>query len=595
MVQRAMTTGGTGRACRAGFRWRVPAWAVVVVAVMRGGAAQAFPFIDTSDDSTVPQGSELAAPDAADLRNQLQLTNGLSPPAGGGWTVIPRLDWQEMLTDNALQQNSPRVADLATFISPGIGVAADMPRLTLTLDYAPTLTLYARTTDLNALTQQLNGLATVTLAPDLLFVDLRAVAGVSSVYGGIGGLGTLGSAAGTTSSAQASIPSLAGNAQGLNRDNETQTTSLGVSPYLLRQMGDWGVVKLGDSLNVTRSSQLSGFFASPVPTGSGANGQTLVSNEENAHFVTGEVMPFLQDTVDLDLQQSQTTTDGSATVASSTYTSNRAVFTNQLTYALSPSLSVFVSGGHEDITYSNQGGSVGAGVAPIDDLTWSFGGTWAPNADSSLTASYGHQYGFNSLTVNGHYAVTPRTLLTASYGSTLGSQLEYVQSQLNGASGNGSGGLVNSLTGGALFGATNALAAEDGIFRTTTLTLGGQTTWDRDVVSVNLFLAQQTSATGSQAASDSDSKTVSVSWVHQMNPDMTLSGALSYAIAEQSGVAAVDNPGDNTSVAASLAWQWQISETLSGSVRYSFFERHSQEVTYDLYENMLILGISKRF
>jgi uncharacterized protein (PEP-CTERM system associated) len=368
-----------------------------------------------------------------------------------------------------------------------------------------------------------------------------------------------------------------------------------VSPYLLRQVGDWGVLKLGDSLNVTRSNELSGFFSSPVPTGGGADGQTLVSNEETAHFVTGDVMPFLQSTTDLDLMQSQTTTDGNATTASSSYTSQRAVFTDQLTYALSPSLSVFVSGGHEDITYSNQGGTVGAGVAPIHDLTWSFGGTWAPNVDSSLSASYGHQNGFNSLTVNGHYAVTPRTVLTVSYGSTLGSQLEYVQGQLNGATINGSGALVNPLTGGGLFGATNALAAEDGIFRTTTLSLGGQTTWDRDVVSVTLFLAKQTSATGAQAASDSDSKTVSANWIHQMNPDMTLSGALSYAIAEQGGVVSVDNPGDNTSVAASLAWQWQISETLSGSVRYSFLQRHSQAVVYDLYENMLILGLSKRF
>ena len=55
------------------------------------------------------------------------------------------------------------------------------------------------------------------------------------------------------------------------------------------------------------------------------------------------------------------------------------------------------------------------------------------------------------------------------------------------------------------------------------------------------------------------------------------------------------NPGNNTSVVASLAWQWQISDTLSGSVRYSFLERQSQAAVYDLYQNMLIVGISKHF
>ena len=77
------------------------------------------------------------SPDAQDLQNQLQLVNGLSAPAGGGWTIVPRIDWQEMLTDNALEENSPRQADLATFMSPGISIAGDMPRVQLTFDYAP--------------------------------------------------------------------------------------------------------------------------------------------------------------------------------------------------------------------------------------------------------------------------------------------------------------------------------------------------------------------------------------------------------------------------------------------------------------------------
>jgi hypothetical protein len=573
--------------------------AAVLLLVRTGGAA-AFPFLESSSDSSVPQGTELASPDAQDLRNQLQLVNGLGAPAGGGWTILPRVDWQEMATDNALQANSPRRADVATFLSPGISLAGDMPRVQLTFDYAPTLALYARTPELNSLTQQLNGLGTVTLVPDLLFVDVRAVAGVTSQYGGLGGLGTLGAPAGAAATAQTAIPSLAGNAQGLNRNNEVQTSSFGVSPYLLRQFGDWGTGKLGDSMNITRSDALSGFFGSPIPTGAGVNGQTLVSNEENAHFVTGDFMAFLQNSFDADLLQSQTTTDGNGATtvdgvpaATGSYTSRRTVVTDQLSYAMSHGLTVFVSGGHEDITYSNSGGQTG-GAAPIHDLTWSFGGTWTPNPDSSLTVSYGHANGFNSLTANGFYALSARTVLSVSYGSTLGSQLEYVQSQLNQAGTNGSGTLVNPLTGAPLFGASNALAAQDGIFKTTTLTVGSQTTLDRDIFSINLLLAQQTSATGN-TSSNGDSKTVSANWLHQMRPDMTVSAAISYSIQDQSAGGSISNPGDNTSVVASLAWQWQISETLSGSVRYSFLERQSQAVVYDIYQNMLIVGISKHF
>jgi hypothetical protein len=571
--------------------------------VVRPGGAAAFPILDNTDASQVPQGSELAAPEVQDLQQQLRLVNGLGAPVGGGWTVVPRIDWQEELTDNALQQHSPRQADLVTFITPGISIAGDLPRVQLTFDFAPTLALYARTSDLNALTEQMNGLGNITLIPDLFYVDVRVVSGVHSIYGGLGGQGTVGAPAGAAATAQTSIPILAGNSLGLNRDNEVQTASVGISPYLLQRFGDWGTGKLGDSVNLTRSDELSGFASSPFPTG-GAYGQTLISNEENAHFVTGDFLEAFQDTFDADLSQSQTTTDadsaaftGGVATPASVYTSSRVVVTDQVNYAANRSLNVFVSGGHEDITYSTQNGQAVTGITgvpPIHDLTWSFGGTWTPNPDSSLTVSYGHLNGFNSLTVNGHYQATARTMLTVSYGSTLGTQLEYVQNQLNLAAPGANGVSVNGLTGGSLFGATNALGVQDGVFRTTTLTVGSQTTWDRDIVSINLLMATQTSS-GSNS-STSQSKTATVSWLHQMRPDMTVNASIAYAIQDQSaGFVSGLNPGNSTSVGASLAWQWQISNTLSASVRYAFLEQHSDVSAYDVTQNMLIFGLSKRF
>ena len=112
----------------------------------------------TRHEGQVPPGTELAAPDAQDLQHQLQLVNGLSAPLGGGWTIIPRIDLQEELTDNVLQAHSPRRLDLATLVSPGIAIAGDTPRVRLTFDFAPTLSLYARTGNLNSLTEQMSGI-----------------------------------------------------------------------------------------------------------------------------------------------------------------------------------------------------------------------------------------------------------------------------------------------------------------------------------------------------------------------------------------------------------------------------------------------------
>jgi hypothetical protein len=559
----------------------------------RTGGAAAFPLLDASTADQVPQGTELATPDAQDLQHQLQLVNGLAAPPGGGWTIVPRIDWQEELTDNALQVHAPRQADLVTYIAPGIGITADLPRMQLSFSFAPTVTLHARTSDLNALTEQMNGLGSITLVPDLAYVDVRALSGVQSQYGGIGGLGTVGAPAANAATAQTQIPSLAGNGQGLNRDNEVQTTSFGISPYLLRRFGDWGIGKLGYSLGVSRSDPLSGFAASPFPAG-GANAQTLVTNEEIAHFATGDFMQFFRDSFDVDLEQTQGSAgtgfvNGAAVPSAQNTSSTRDTISNQITYQLTRGISVFAAGGHEDISYT------GLGAQSVHDLTWSFGATLVPNPDSSLTVSYGHQNGFNSLTVNGTYAVSARTVVTAGYGSTLGTQLEYVQNQLNLATVNGSGALVNGQNGGSLFGATNSLGLQDGVFRTTTLSLGSQTSLDRDIFSVNLFLATQTSS-GASNAFTSQSKTVNVSWLHQMRPDMTVSAAISYAIQEQSaGAPSAFNPGNNTSIAASLAWQWQISGTVSTSLRYSLFERSSPVTAFDMYQNILILGIAKTF
>ena len=352
-------------------------------------------------------------------------------------------------------------------------MAGNTPRLQLTLDYAPTLALYAHAGSLNALTEQLNGIGLVTMVPDLAYVDVRALAGVHSLYGGIGGT-RYQSALRRPPPARRRLPSLpwGANSMGLNRSNEVQTDSLAISPYLLRRFGDYGTGKLGYSLSATQSNLLTGFASSPMA--GGGNGQTQVTNEELAHFATGEFLGALQNVFDLDLQQSNSNTDAAFITAttglqanSNSTPSTRNIVTDQVNYVVNRAITVFVSGGHENITYTGV-------IQPIDDLTWSIGTTLTPNSDSLLSVSYGHLNGFNSFSAYGHYELTARTILTVSYGSTLGTQLQNLQGQLNLATVNPTGSLMNAQTGGPLFGNINALGVQDGVFRTDTLTVGGR-------------------------------------------------------------------------------------------------------------------------
>jgi hypothetical protein len=41
--------------------------------------------------------------------------------------------------------------------------------------------------------------------------------------------------------------------------------------------------------------------------------------------------------------------------------------------------------------------------------------------------------------------------------------------------------------------------------------------------------------------------------------------------------------------------QEQISDTISASLRYTFFDRLAAEAAFSYYQNMLILGITKSF
>jgi hypothetical protein len=570
----------------------------VALLLSRTGDAGAFPLLDTPEGQ-VPFGTELAQTDAQDLRHQLQLVNGVSPPMGGGWTVIPRIDLQEVLTDNVLQAHDPRRFDLGTLISPGIAVAGDTPRVHLTFDFAPTLSVYARTGNLNSLTEQLSGIGNVTIVPELAFVDIRAVSGVNSLNGGLGGQGTVGSSS-IAATPQGGIPAIAGSGQGLNRNNEVQTSSFGIAPYMEHRFADWGTGRLGASVDVSESNVLSGFAASPFPTG-GASAQTLVTTEQTARFVTGDFMPFVQNAFDVDLVQSETTIGSSAFIgsgnaqsATSQHSSSQRTFvSDQITYQLTRGIALFVSGGHEDIQYSTPSAAL-IGAPSVHDLTWSFGSTLTPDPDSTLTISYGHLNGFNSLSANGRYALTARTTLTLDYGSTLGTQLEYVQNQLNLATVGTNGALFSGKNGGPLFGATNALGVRQGVFRTTTLAVGAQTELNRDIVAVNLLTTRQTS-TGNANGTNVSSKTVTAIWLHEMRPDMITMASFAYAIQDQTAGSTFSTIGDSTSIVASVAWQWHISETLRTTVRYSFLERQAANSNFSLSQNLLLLGISKSF
>ncbi|WP_216856661.1 outer membrane beta-barrel protein, partial [Acidisphaera sp. S103] len=348
----------------------------------------------------------MATPDAQTLQHQLQLANGFGAPAGGGWTIVPSLNVDEMFTDNVLEVNSPRRWDLVTLVTPGISIAGDLPRLQVKLDYNPTLSLAARTDSQDAISQSLNGTALLTLVPDLAFVDVRALASVQSTSGLVAG-----ASAGNTGTSVSPTNSTVG----LANQDRIQTTNIGVSPYLLHKFGDFGTGKLGVSASETQYATSTGFAVSPFPTGGGQGGKQLTT-EEIAQFTTGEFLERFSDTISIDLTQSTSSANsvinaaGNVTaVPTTTFNSRRDTAQDQLNYAANRWVTVFGTLGYESISYSQ------TLAQKIDDMTWSVGATLTPNPDSDLTISYGHQNGSNSIQASAHYELTARTTISGSY------------------------------------------------------------------------------------------------------------------------------------------------------------------------------------
>lgn len=558
--------------------------------LVHAGGALAFPLIEPTTADTGVGGTELAAPDAQDLRHQLQLANGLAAPAGGGWTIVPRISVQEALNDNLFQVNSPRRADLTTYVSPGIAIAGETSHLQLTVNYAPTLEMNMINGSQNSVTQQLNAIGLLTLVPDRLYVDLRAIAGVQATNGLLGGVGSLGNA-GIAPVSSGGLGGLSGNGVGLAKNNRTQTMSFGISPYVVGRLGHFGDYRIGTSVDVSHSSSASGFLVLPFTGGTAP--QTLLTTQQVAHFSSGDYFTNLQDSLDISLSQSNSSFDQTVpsapglNVPNNTTTSRNDTVTDQLTWHYSQTVALLGSLGYENIHYS------GANGLDIHDITWSVGTTLTPNPDSFITLTYGRQQGADAFNLNANYLLTARTSISASYSNTVGTQLQNLQRQLDLAGSNGNGGLVNGRTQGALFNGSNLLSVQPGVYRFSSFSLNTTTTLDRDTISVALSYTKQTSVGSGQFNSTNSSTTggyASAQWIHSLTPAMTLSGGVSYSRQNYS-----NRGGLAQTVSAGAVLQYTLSETVSTSLRYVFSSQSSSTPGLSFYQDLLIAGITKQF
>jgi uncharacterized protein (PEP-CTERM system associated) len=539
------------------------------------GSAMAFPATDASNPSIVPGNADLAAPDAEDLQRQMGLASGFAALGSQqGWTILPRLTLEESFTDNVFEVNAPRSWDLTTIVAPGVSILGNSDRAQLRLDYQPNLEIHVINGSQNLLGEQLNAVGTLTAVPEWFFIDLRAVAGVQATNGGVGGLGGLGQpgtggvAAGTQGQAQAADVALA-------KQNRSETSSFSISPYLLRQIGDTATVKLGVALSQSNTSPVSGF--APIPfVSQGSNDQHESTVEEFAQIESGDAFTTIRDTFTADGLQS---TIGGIGVSSSV----RDTASDRVDYQFNRSIDVYGQLGWEDISYS------GANQLKINDLTWGVGTVLTPNPDSQLTLGYGRQNGATTLTADAHYALTARTILTASFTNGVGTQLEQVNNQLAQSGVGNNGGLVNNQTGSPVFVGNNALGIAPGIYRYKYLTVGATTVLDRDTINVIIGHSEQTQVGTGVAGTSNAVTTGSAVWTHEISPVLTTTASAAVSVGSPTA------GNSQRSLVLGLSLQYILSETVTTFARYSFYDVRSDVAGQSWYQDLFLVGISKQF
>ena len=543
--------------------------------------AVAFPVTDELNPGIT---ADLPPPSESDLRHQLQLQSGGFGAAanGAGWTFTPGLGAYEYYTDNVLASATNRRWDLVTVVTPSISIFGDEPNVQVNFSYSPQFRLDATTPQENSINQQLAGTGLFTVIPDEVFLDVRAFAGVAPLQTGLGAQGaTLNPTFVQTNTGPT----------GLSQQQLSQNSSVSISPYVLHRFGDTGTAKVGYELNQTSIAPSGSGI--PLFFPSGSNSQHSLTNEAVAQFETGERFAPFRNLLALNVARSTGT--GIANDQSSD------TISNQLGYAVNRDWQVYGQLGYEKLNFG--------GVPPtrVDDMTWGFGAVWTPNANSQITLGYGHQNGVSGVQLSAYYALTERTRITASYTTGLQTNLGQIQGQLDLQALNQNGQAVDALTGAPQFNGINGFGNQNGLYNSKNFNASISTSLDRDQISFSLALSQQTTiATATQVipgqfnaiappvGSTGQSATAYVTWSHQIHEDLSLNSSAAYGtntITAPTGV----GTGQQRSVAANVGLQYALSQTVTTSVQYTFYEQFSPLPGQTIYQNVFLVGINKQF
>ena len=509
------------------------------------------------------------------LRQQIEGLYGIDGETGGtpaepGWTVVPSISLMQEWTNSAGGSGSgsrsgEQQDSFITVIQPGLLVNADTNLVKGTLSWSPSASIYENSSNQNQFANYLNANATVTLLPEHFFLKLYGYGSLQATSGGLG----------------------PNNTTALNNQNATQTYNFGATPYLRNRFGDLGTAELGVAVSHTSQQGLSS-QSTFVPQ-SLSSDQSLNSIREYLVFTSGPALGRM--TVVANASADQMSGSG---VSNGAY---RNVATVDVGYAITRTITPLVTVGYEDLLYAT------VPVYRVDDAIWKVGMRWAPDPDSVLVMRYGHQDGRNGPTFNGSYALTARLRLYGSYTEGLSSALQSLSDALQASVLDPLGNPIDPQTNAPLQLSSNFFGVQSNniLYWVKRGSLTATLLFDRDAVSVGVSYQSQQSVGvsidtfGIMGASATEGTYGSVSWQHDLRPDLKVTsyflygrssdtfGAIPFGTIQQSAA----------TYAGSLSLTYQFGPTLVGLIQYSYSSQSSTGLNNPA--SLVLVGLRKTF
>ncbi len=528
-----------------------------------------------------------------DLRGSVSqfLPNALASIAGRAWEFAASLGVEAGVTDSPGGTSRSGGFDFFTLISPSVSVTGSTSRVTVRLDYSPEIAFYANTPGQNRVSQNLNGSLNAVIVPETFFLDLRGNISEQSRFGGNQ----------FTNGQQ--------NSQFLSRENAIQSTTVSASPSLQHRFGGWGTGRLSYTIartlqdSANSANQFSGLSSgNSIALGNLAANQqgfgttgNLTTQRERASFTTGENLGRFNDEVTVEAVQY----NGSG----SYHGAYRNSINNGFSYAVTRAITLLAGVGYQDLRF---GGPFGY---RLSEPTWNVGTRLTPNADSSLTITYGRREGDTTFAFDGAYSPTPRTRIVGRYSTGVTADIEEQQNLLQTTRVGAGGLLVDNGTGAPVTGGS-AFGTQNGLSRVKRLSFTAFLLLDRDTFAATVTTEDRTTLTNSTsfvgtsvpAGTSNSSVSGSLSWQRDLNRTTSLSSAVSYGVSNNGSLLGNPAAGAQNTFSVSTSLGHTFTETLTGSVRYSYTDRTGGQgnnlptaLGGSATQNLLLVGLRKSF